>query len=54
MDRKGVDTRDLRNVTCKECRVSLNEWKYEHEYPECPICGCKELSRTEWGEYQEA
>ncbi|KKL79692.1 hypothetical protein LCGC14_2012250 [marine sediment metagenome] len=50
MDRKGIDTGNLRSVECKECRVSLSEWKYESVYTECPLCGCKELSRTEWGE----
>ncbi len=47
---ENLDTQNLRGVECVECKVSLSEWKDENPYTECPLCGCKELSRTEWGD----
>jgi len=45
-----ADTRYLRGVECGRCRVGLSEWGDENPYTECPLCGCKVLYRTEWGE----
>lgn len=47
---ENLDTRNLRGAECVECKVSLSEWRDEDPYTECPLCGCKELIRTEWGE----
>ena len=45
-----ADTRYLRGAECAECGVGLSEWNDEDPYTECPLCGCTELHRTEWGE----
>ncbi len=54
MDHKGIDMGNIRSVECEECKASLCEWKHEDLYTECPLCGCKELNRAEWGEFRFA